>query len=120
MWRMGLIDKVIRGRDKQIQGAVLQVKSGKVLYSLMKRLIQQLHPLEVHSHEDHSEAMDIPPDPDSQTDCINMEPSTDHCRNTRIPPYSKSTTLISSRMMHVLTKKPRLPSSSNLGRQGTR
>ena len=69
--------QVIRGRDEQVQGAVVRVKSGQGSYSFMRRPIQRLYPLEVHSHEDCSGTKDIPSDPDSQTDQSNIEPTTE-------------------------------------------
>jgi hypothetical protein len=52
-WRLGLVDRLIEGRDNEVRGAVVRVKSGQGASSFLKCPIQRLYPLEVrHSESD--------------------------------------------------------------------
>ena len=49
LWRLGLIEEKIRGRDGHVRGAVVRVKSGSGLSAFLRRPIQKLFPLEIHA-----------------------------------------------------------------------
>ena len=82
MWKLGLIDRLIRGRDKQIRGAVVRVRSGQGSFAFLKRPVQRLYPLEVHSQESRSS-----PDSVGETDTTTVEtPHTEEVvRDTQQP-----------------------------------
>lgn len=48
-WRLGIIEETIKGRDKEVRGAVVRVGSGSQPSSFLRRPIQRLYPLEVRS-----------------------------------------------------------------------
>ena len=47
MWRVGIIEKELKGKDQETRGVVVRVKSGQGPSSFLKRPIQRLYPLEV-------------------------------------------------------------------------
>ena len=47
LWRLGVIERKLIGRDNEIRGAVVRVKSGQGPSSFLKRPIQKLYLLEV-------------------------------------------------------------------------
>lgn len=46
---LGIIEKTLKGRDKEVRGAVVRVGSGSQPSSFLRRPIQRLYPLEVRS-----------------------------------------------------------------------
>ena len=70
MWKLELIDRLIRGRDKQIRGAVVRVRSAQGSFAFLKCPVQRLYPLEVHSQESRST-----PDSVGETDTTTVETS---------------------------------------------
>lgn len=51
MWRLGIIEKELKGKDQETRGVVVRVKSGRGPSSFLKRPIQRLYPLEVRYQE---------------------------------------------------------------------
>ena len=49
LWKLGIIEKTLKGRDKEVRGAVVRVGSGSQPSSFLRRPIQRLYPLEVRS-----------------------------------------------------------------------
>ena len=49
LWRLGLIEEKIKGRDGHVRGALVRVKSGSGLSAFLRRPIQRLFPLEIHA-----------------------------------------------------------------------
>ena len=47
MWRLGLVEEKLQGRDSEFRGAIVRVKSGQGPSSFMRCLLQRLFPLEV-------------------------------------------------------------------------
>jgi hypothetical protein len=71
-WKLGLVERLIEGRDNEVRGAVVRVKSGQGASSFLKRPIQRLYPLEVcHSESDRTK----PEDKD-----VTAEPSAEETR----------------------------------------
>ena len=68
LWKLGLVEKLIQGRDGQIRGAV---KSGQGASSFLKRPVQRLFPLEVYKSV-HSERI-----VDNKTNSENSSSSSD-------------------------------------------
>ena len=44
MWRLGIIEKELKGKDQETRGVVVRVKSGRGPSSFLKRPIQRLYP----------------------------------------------------------------------------
>ena len=57
LWRLGIIERLIKGRDSQVRGAVVRVKPGQSPSSFLRRPVQRLFPLEVRQSE-RSENLD--------------------------------------------------------------
>ena len=51
MWRLGIIEKELKGKDQETRGVVVRVKSGRGPSSFLQRPIQRLYPLEVRYQE---------------------------------------------------------------------
>ena len=51
LWKLGVIEKTIMGRDREIRGAIVRVGSGSQSSSFLRRPIQRLYPLELRSVE---------------------------------------------------------------------
>ena len=73
LWRLGKIEYVMRGSDGEIRGACVRVLSKTGRFTLLRRPIQHLYPLEVCSQEAELASMirqdATPPTPsDSQTE----------------------------------------------------
>ena len=49
LWKLGIIKKTLKGRDKEVRGAVVRVGSGSQPSSFLRRPIERLYPLEVRS-----------------------------------------------------------------------
>ena len=99
-WRLGIIEKLIKGKDSQVRGAVVRVKSGQGVSSFMKRPIQRLFPLEVH-HEDQ---------PSAETE-TNQELDNDNLGTESIPEQGNASsednpTNITSESVHVTSDSP--------------
>ena len=58
LWKLGIIEKTLKGRDKEVGGEVVRVGSGSQPSSFLRRPIQRLYPLEVRSVA--SNAIDLP------------------------------------------------------------
>ena len=52
LWRLGVVEKTLRGKDHVIRGAVVRIKGGSNISSFLRRPIQRLYPLEVRSQMD--------------------------------------------------------------------
>ena len=50
MWRLGLVEEKLQGRDGECQGAIVRVKSGEGP-SFMRRPLQRLFPFEVRQQD---------------------------------------------------------------------
>ena len=61
-WKLGKIEEVYSGRDKKIRGARLKLPSGNQL----RRPIQLLYPLEVHSNSETPDVESETPDVDNE------------------------------------------------------
>ena len=46
LWKMGIVEEVIKGKDEQIRGAKLR-KTGKGKPEILSRPLQQLSPFEI-------------------------------------------------------------------------
>ena len=44
MWKLGLIERLIRGREKQIRRAVVRLRSGQSSFAFLKHPVQRLYP----------------------------------------------------------------------------
>ena len=51
LWKLGLIESKIAGKDGQTRGAVVRVQSGQGTSAFYRRPLQRLYPLEVHQEE---------------------------------------------------------------------
>ena len=51
LWRLGVVEKTLKGKDGIIRGAVVRIKEGSKVSSFLRRPIQRLYPLEVRSQE---------------------------------------------------------------------
>ena len=51
LWKLGLIEKMIIGRDGHTRGAIVRIKGGKGASALYRRPLQRLYPLEVKQKE---------------------------------------------------------------------
>ena len=49
-WKLGVIQEVLTGRDGRTRAAVIKVAASDQRYSILRRLIQLLYPLEIHSN----------------------------------------------------------------------
>ncbi len=49
LWRLGKVERLIPGRDGRIRGATVRLSSEGRQHSLLRRAVQLLYPLEVHS-----------------------------------------------------------------------
>ena len=47
LWRLGKVERLLPGRDGQVQSAVVRVKSGNSPTAEWRRPLQRLYPLEV-------------------------------------------------------------------------
>ena len=60
MWRLGIIEELIQGKDNETRGAVVRIKAGQGASAFLRRPIQKLYPLEVrHEEFDTSEEVNV-------------------------------------------------------------
>ena len=77
LWKLGRIQEIITGRDGKIRGAIVKVASQNRQHPLLRRPIQVLYPLEVHSQEKAPAATvsdDCEPETQSQENSVPTEP----------------------------------------------
>ena len=55
MWRLGIVEETLTGKDGETRGAVVRVKAGRGASSFLRRPIQRLYPLEVRHEEEITE-----------------------------------------------------------------
>lgn len=68
LWKLGRIQEIITGRDGKIRGATVKVASQNRQHPLLRRPIQLLYPLEVHSQEKAPVAsVSDEPEPETQS-----------------------------------------------------
>lgn len=65
LWKLGIVQETMRGRDGQTRAAVVMVASRDRQHLLLKRPIQLLYPLELHHESMETTLPEAPPIPES-------------------------------------------------------
>ena len=82
LWKLGQIQEVLIGRDRQPQAALVRVASRDRQHDLLRRPLQLLYPLEIHEVE--MPETDSEHDPASTPDAQNSPPVEGHeCPNLK-------------------------------------
>ena len=63
LWKLGIVQEVMKGRDGLIRAAVVKVASRGWQHLILKRPIQLLYPLEIHCRETVAAPSQAPLDP---------------------------------------------------------
>ena len=73
MWKLGLVEKLLVGRDQEVRAVVLRVPGHGRNIQHLSRPVQRLYPLEMPNEKKSSTDKTVPAENSSNVDCVNQD-----------------------------------------------